>query len=103
VPASAAGSFVQEVLADVSRGAEHIAAVVGETRDGTLPRRAAGGTGTCGPLERTVAAINEQEAEANAGGPAPGVARLRVDRGSVQAYGPSAIETHAFFSLMLRS
>jgi hypothetical protein len=77
-------AIVREVLADVSLGAEHIAAVVGETRDAEPDRLAIARIGRerdaalaryrrdrdLRTLERTMSALDEQEAEANAGAPA---------------------------------
>ncbi len=76
-------AIVRDVLADVSLGAEHIAAVVGETRDSEPDRLAIARIGRerdaalaryrrdrdLRMLEWTMAALDEQEAEANAGGP----------------------------------
>jgi hypothetical protein len=77
-------AIVREVLANVSLGAELVAAVVGETRDAEPDRLAIARIGRerdatlaryrrdrdLRTLERTMATLDEQEAEANAGGPA---------------------------------
>lgn len=77
-------AIVREVLADVSLGAEHISAVVGETRDAEPDRLAIARIGRerdaalaryrrdrdLRSLEQTMAALDEQEAEAKAGAPA---------------------------------
>ena len=84
-------AIVREVLADVSLGAEHIAAVVGETRDAEPDRLAIARIGRerdaalaryrrdrdLRSLERTMASLDEQEAEANAGGPVDGARGVR--------------------------
>ena len=76
-------AIVRDVLADVSLGAEHIAAVVAETRDAEPDRLAVARIGRerdaalaryrrdrdLRTLERTMATLDEQEAEASAGGP----------------------------------
>ncbi len=78
----ATGSLVRDVLADVSRGDEHIAAAVGETRDAEPDRLAIARIGRerdaalarcrrdqdLRTLERTMGSLDEQEAEANVGG-----------------------------------
>jgi hypothetical protein len=76
-------AIVREELAHVSLGAEHVAAVVAGTRDAEPDRLAIARIGRerdaalaryrrdrdLRTLERTMAALDEQEAEANAGGP----------------------------------
>ncbi len=77
-------AIVREVLAIVSLGADLVTAVVGETRDADPDRLAIARIGrerdaalsryrrdrNLRTLEQTMATLDEQEAEANAGGPA---------------------------------